>query len=432
MTNRLRAEAALERVKASIDKGSIAAIAERLVAIPSVTGHEEGVGRELESILEAVGMDVYTQQVEDGRSNVIGVVQGKGGGRSLMLNGHLDTEVRGDEDLWRIVGSPGEYPPLPRRDGDWLKGLGSYNMKGALAAFSGATQALLEGGIELRGDLIIAGVVGENGRAQVSGYQGRQFRGGGVGTQHLVTHGCVADAAIVGEPTDLSVVRGHMGNVWLRIDVITSVPHINDAGREDNAVWTACRLIDRLSECDDALAMDFQDEVVTGESMQPHIRISAIEGGWPFRLSQNPGMCSVYVDGRFRPEQHARDLVARIREVIRLFEADFGCRCRTYTYQSIPGTELDAGHWLVDTVSGAHEMVVGSRPSIERRRYHTDATTLTRYGIPALNYGPSGEDLDQNGTLSSHSPTGEAVRISKVVTAAMTYAATTLLFCGYE
>src|SRR4029077_2752533 len=98
------------------------------------------------------------QAVEDGRANALGILEGAGGGKSLMFNGHMDTSYSGREPWLKDV--PG-FQPKAFEDEGRLYGLGISNMKGALACYIEAVRALRDTGVRLRGDVLIAAVCGE-------------------------------------------------------------------------------------------------------------------------------------------------------------------------------------------------------------------------------------------------------------------------------
>ncbi|MFQ5436958.1 MAG: M20/M25/M40 family metallo-hydrolase [Anaerolineae bacterium] len=142
-------------------------------------------------------------EVEPGRWNVIGRLRGRGSGPSLMLNAHMDTV---GVDGMTIDPFGGEV-----RDGR-LYGRGSQDMKGSLAAMIAAAKALVDGGIELGGDLIIAAVADEEYAS--------------IGTEDLVKHPEYRTAAaIVTEPTDMVICRAHRGFIWFNVDTFGRAAH---------------------------------------------------------------------------------------------------------------------------------------------------------------------------------------------------------------
>ena len=199
-----------------IDERRLVELALRLVSTPSFTGSEEACARLIASELEDLGLDVMWQQVEDGRANAVGTLAGEGGGPTLMFNGHTDTSYSGEEPWLRDI--PGFRPEGFERDGR-IYGLGISNMKGALACYVEAVRSLIEDGVRLRGDLIVAAVCGEIEKTQQGEAQGAEYRGYAAGSRYLVGHGGAADVCILGEPTENKLVLAHFGTIWARLRV---------------------------------------------------------------------------------------------------------------------------------------------------------------------------------------------------------------------
>jgi acetylornithine deacetylase len=150
--------------------------------------------------LESIGLVTEILEPEPGRTSVLGRLRGSGGGRSLMLNAHLDT-----------VDVAGMAEPFSGaiRDGR-VYGRGSFDMKGSLAACMAAAKALVDGGIRLRGDVLVAAVADEE-------Y-------GSLGTSDLIRRVRV-DGAIVTEPTALDVCLAHKGYLWIEVAVAGRAAH---------------------------------------------------------------------------------------------------------------------------------------------------------------------------------------------------------------
>ncbi|MGH3002009.1 MAG: M20/M25/M40 family metallo-hydrolase, partial [Gaiellaceae bacterium] len=140
----------------AIDRDRLVETASAMIGVHSFTGDEQAMGELMRSLFEQMGLQVQWQQVEDGRANVLATWSGSGsgsaGGKSLMLNGHMDTSYSGKEPWLKDV--RGFQPHAFVEDGR-LYGLGISNMKGALACDVEAVRALQDAGVRLRGDVLI-------------------------------------------------------------------------------------------------------------------------------------------------------------------------------------------------------------------------------------------------------------------------------------
>ena len=390
-----------------IDERRLVDLALRLVSTPSFTGSEEACARVMASELEGLGLDVMWQQVEDGRANVLGTLAGRGGGPSLMFNGHLDTSYSGDEPWLR--GIPGFRPEGFERDGR-IYGLGISNMKGALACYVEAIRSLIEDGVELRGDVMIAAVCGEIEKTQHGDAQGAQYRGYAAGSRYLVGHGGAADVCILGEPTENKLVLAHFGTIWARLRVRGPFVHTAfSAGRiDENSIVRMRAVLDRVLEW----LPDWEEEMSYGE-FRGVANVGAIQGGFGWRASRTPHSTELFLDLRVPPDVPMAE--ARRKSLAFLRGLD-GVEAEIYV--TAPGAQIDAAHPLVGAVAASHEEVFGSPPERDVTRWFSDASVLTRYGIETLNYGTSsglpdaelGENLEIEGLAKTADVYARAVR----------------------
>src|SRR3990172_114214 len=177
------------RVLAQIDRDELAQLGCDLTTIPSPTGQEKAIAEFILHWFETNGIRAVRQDVEFDRPNAVGIVKGDGTGLSLGFNGHTDTSLTGTEEDRRMVANMEPEPELKGKivDGK-VQGLGISNMKGGVAAFMIAGKALKKSGIKLKGDVVLAAVVGEISRTPVGPWQTKEYRGEGAGTRHLLTH----------------------------------------------------------------------------------------------------------------------------------------------------------------------------------------------------------------------------------------------------
>jgi acetylornithine deacetylase/succinyl-diaminopimelate desuccinylase-like protein len=403
----------------SVDRDRLVETASRLVNVPSFTGDEEPAARLMVELFESLGLQVQWQQVEEGRANALGTWPGAGGGKSLMFNGHLDTSYSGREPWLRDV--PGFQPQAFERDGR-LYGLGISNMKGAVACYVEAVRALQDAGVRLRGDVLIAAVCGEIEKTQQGAEQGAQYRGYAAGTRYLVSHGGVADMCLLGEPTEGKVVLGHFGALWLRIRVHGDFIHtaFSEGRRDRNSILRAREVLDAVLEW----IPSWEDDPANAyRGAKAIVNVGAIEGGFGWRASRTPHHTDLFLDVRVPPTKEMAVARGEVLEMVRgLAERfpDYGVEGEVFV--TAPGAEIEEGHELVAAIDKVHAEVWGEAPSRDVTRWFSDASALTRYGVPTVNYGTSTGLMDVE--------LGENLEIDALVKTAEVYARVAMEVCG--
>jgi acetylornithine deacetylase len=349
---------------------------------------------------------------------VLGVLAGAGGGPTLMFNGHTDTSYSGQEPWLRAI--PGFQPSGFVRDGR-IYGLGISNMKGALACYVAAVRALLEAGVRLRGDVIVAAVAGEIEKTQWGDeFRGRAYRGYAAGTRHLVTHGGAADVCILGEPTENRVVLGHFGTLWARISTAGPFVHTAfSAGRlAENSIVRMREVLGAVLEW----GPSWEERASYGDK-RGLFNVGALRGGYPWRVSRTPRRTDLFLDLRVPPTlpmAEARAAVGELGRALRERFPDYGVEWEVYV--TAPGAEIEEGHPLVAAVDEAHAAVFGSAAERDIVHWFSDASALTRYGVTTLNYGTSSGLPDAD--------LGENLEIAGLVDTAKVYALAAARVCG--
>lgn len=406
---------------AALDEDALVELGMELTDIPSPTGHEEEVARFYHERLLADGLHSRLQPVAPGRRNVLGVLEGTGGGKTLMFNGHLDTSLSGDEPGVEGAG----YAPSARIvDGEWIYGMGIFNMKGALAAYHAAVTAIQRADIDLAGDVVIAAVAGEIEKSPVDRFSGDDYQGYGVGTKYLLTHGGIADMCVLGEPTFMRVVPAHGGTTWVRIDVTGGLVHTAWSDRVGNAVEQAAEIVQALRDW----IPDYKKRYST-DGYVPQVNIAAIQGGWPWRAARTPAGCSIFLDVRTPPDVLPIEVRDELREVVRTVRIDRpDIDARVEPYVTNPGTALPDDAPIVRAVRAAHEDVTGDPPETTIANWYSDAAHLNRYGIPAVNYGPGGRV--RTGGEGWSKDEGEHLYIPDLVACTKVYIDLILRVCG--
>jgi len=394
-----------------IDERRLVELALRLVSTPSFTGSEHAAAEVVRDVFEELGLSVQWQQVEDGRANVVGTWAGAGGGPTLMFNGHLDTSYSGKEP-W-LKGIPGFQPEGFEREGR-VYGLGISNMKGALACYVEAVRSLLEDGVLLQGDLLIAAVAGEIEKTQQGDAQGAEYRGYAAGSRYLVGHGGAADMCILGEPTENKLVLAHFGSLWLRLSTHGPFVHtaFSEGRRGENSIVKMQPVVTAVLEW----LPSWEEEMSYGD-VRGVANVGSIEGGFGWRASRTPHRTDLFLDLRVPPDVPMAEARRKALEFARSLDG-----VEAEVYVTAPGAEIDEGHPLVGALGEAHTEVFGTAPERDVTRWFSDASVLTRYGIATVNYGTSSGLPDAE--------LGENLSIEGLVKTADVYARAAMKVCG--
>jgi len=403
----------------SVNRDRLVETASAMINVHSFTGDEQAMAELMASLFESMGLHVQWQQVEDGRANALGTWPGAGGGPSLMFNGHMDTSYSGREPWLKFVRG---FQPLAFEQDGRLYGLGISNMKGALACYVEAVRALQDAGVRLRGDVLIAAVCGEIEKTQYGDATGAQYRGYAAGTRYLVSHGGVADMCLLGEPTEGKVVLGHFGALWLRIRVHGNFIHtaFSEGKRDQNSIL---RMQEVLAAVQEWIPAWENDPANAYRGAKAIVNVGAVEGGFGWRVSRTPHHTDVFLDVRVPPTKPMgvarREVLDVVRGLAERFP-DYGVEGEVYV--TAPGAEIDEGHELVAAIDKAHADVFGTTPERDVTRWFSDASALTRYGIPTVNYGTSTGLMDVE--------LGENLEIDGLVKTAEVYARVATEVCG--
>lgn len=382
-----------------IDRDYVVRLLKKLIEIESVNPRVEGGTGEAEisnfiaDHLESVGMEVYTQDVVDDRFNVIGILRGRGGGRSLMMNGHTDT-----------VGVKGMTiePFKPFIEDDHMHGRGACDMKGPLAGMIAAVKALVNSGVKLRGDLLISAVVDEE-------YES-------VGTERLIRE-YRSDAVIVGEPTNLQIGIAHKGFVWLEIETRGKAAHGSVPEKGIDAIAKMAKIISRLPRLEKAYAEKRHNLVGF-----PKIHTSMIEGGSEWSIV--PDSCRLKLERRTVPGETSSMVVDELDRILdELSTEDPMLSAEIKKVFERPPMEIAPSEAIVKKLRLAVREIKRSEPRIVGEPFWTDAALfVNNAAIPACLFGPGDVGL-------AHSA-DEFIKISDVVDSAKIYALAAQTFCG--
>lgn len=374
-----------------VDQERLAGTLMDLIDVPSPTGEEQALAEFMNERFRDMGLRSWLQEVEPGESNVVASLEGRGGGATLLFVGHLDTTWSGAEESIRDLG-PG-YQPIATRDGDWIYGMGADNMKSGIAIAMEAVRALVDSGVELLGDIVIAGVVGESPKAQVPRYEGMAFRGAGKGARHLVTNGVIADFCVVPEATSGHISAASGGYAYLEISTTCDpgstyiATFIDDPERELDAVERMNLVLDHAGKW----GREYVARPSAGSDVPTHYAVTAIDGGLAYRPSKKASLCRAMVEIGLRPGQCVVDVVEEFKGVVRAGPVeDVSVR----VMQAAPGAAVNPDELIVRAIGEAHAVEFGEHPTISSDGWLADTSHLTRYGIPSVCYGTAGMTQD--------------------------------------
>jgi acetylornithine deacetylase/succinyl-diaminopimelate desuccinylase family protein len=398
-------------------------LAARLIAFPTVSppGRNTAAAQAfVADYLGELGCRVDTFDVYPGDPDVVGRLPGRGGGRSLILNGHVDVAEVGDAGAW----SADPFRPQVR-DGR-LYGRGAADMKGGLAAGLLALRALRACGVTLDGDLLFQSVVGEE--------QGE------AGTADCCARGYRADFAVCLDSSGLAI-QGQGGVItgWI---TIASPTTLHDGMR--------ARLIHAGGGVFGASAIEKMVKVIAGlQDLERHWAVTRSYPGFPPGATTiNPAVieggrhpafvadrCALWITVHFYPDRSPEEAAAEVEEhVRRVAAADPWLAVHPPSFrwggksmivdrgEVFPAVPLPADHPATRLLAAAHREVTGTAPQLGMSPTVTDAGWLAQAGIPTVIYGP--------GSLGQAHAVDESVAVADLVTACRTLARFALAWCG--
>jgi len=324
----------------------------RLVEIESVnpdlvaTGSgETAIAAFVASWLRSVGLSVEIIEPVAGRPSVVGVLRGSGGGRSLMLNAHMDTVGAGQmSEAFSPVVTDGR-----------VHGRGAYDMKASLAAILVTAREAARA--RMKGDLVIAAVADE----EVAS----------IGTSAVLQR-FHTDFAIVTEPTEMCLCLAHKGFVWLQVETAGVAAHGSRADIGVDAIANMGRILTGLRDLDESLRSGPRHPLLGTGS----VHASLIEGGQ--EMSTYPATCVAKLERRTVPGE---DGPSCQREIERLDP-----RAHVKVMLDRAPSELEADHPLSRAVADA-----AGHPETIGVPYWMDMALLNAAGIPTVAFGPTGQ-----------------------------------------
>lgn len=410
------------RAAGAVDADALVAAVQRLVRIPSWNGNETPAQEAMAQLMVECGLDVDRWDIDlaevtahpacsveiarDAALGLVGTLPGSGGGRDLILNGHVDVVPPGEDALWT-------HPPFGGDVVDGrIYGRGALDMKGPLLAGLFAIRAVRDAGVTLAGTVRLQSVVAEE--------------DGGMGTLAAILRGCRADGAIVLEPTGMAVAPAQAGCLNFRVRVPGKAAH--GAVREEGV--SALENLFPIYRAIQALEKDRNRRLGGSPVFARHrlpfaICMGTVHGGdWASSVPDH-----VTVEGRMGIAPGEDLDAARAEMATAVATAAAAHPWMAYHPPVVEwwggrflAAETPVGHPLVSALQGAGAAVLGTPPALEGMTYGADMGLLAGVGgIPTVLFGAG----DIRG---AHGP-DECVDVAELVAMARTLAVTMVRFC---
>lgn len=335
----------------------------KMVAIPSVEGAEKEMSDFLFKYTNNIGMNVERQCVEKDRFNIIANIQIGKGGKTVLLNSHMDVVPPGDG--WNT--NPFE---LVTKDGKAF-GRGSTDAKGALTAFLIAVTNIIENPKDFNGNIIFTAVVDEETFSK--------------GARYLADHSSLkADFGIVGEPTMSNVYIGHKGSIRPIIKIKGKSAHSSTPELGISAV--------RVASCISSLVDEIHDKLVSKRhplNGNGSITITMLKAGEKENVL--PDSCEITIDRRMIPGENEIEIVKDFEEICKKAEEKFPgaiVKIDRYLVTTGPASEVKPDSKIAQIAYAACERVTGNKQKPNFTDCNTDMNHLVRLGIPCVIIGP--------------------------------------------
>ena len=411
-----------KRVLDAIDHDGLLDYLCELISIRSLTGEEEEAQRNVSEKMADICLEVdswvldleslrghpdFSMEVdrEEG-TGVVGVYGEDRGGRSLILNGHVDVVPPGDDSNW-------SYPPWEATiDSGRVYGRGAVDMKGGLSCALFAVKAIRDAGVQLDGKLMIESVVGEE--------------DGGVGTLASVLRGYTADGGVIMEPTELKIAPAQAGALCFRIKVHGQSAHACVREEGVSAIEKFMPIYAALTKLEKDRNSEVDDPLYSRYSLPIPLNLGKIQAGnWPSTVPE-----SLVLEGRY-----GIGVGEDLDEARRVFEKTLSVTVEAdpWLREHRPDMEWWGGQFkpasipvddpITLAVDEAYTAITGSKAVYEGVTYGSDMRHLVNVGgTPTVLFGPGD-------VRTSHRP-DEYVSIEDLRTTVDTLTLTALRFCG--
>jgi acetylornithine deacetylase len=346
----------------------------------SETPGERVLAEHMVQIMIDMGLDeAYLMPVEGDRVNAIGIWRGTGGGKSILFNGHLDTNPA--TEGWTVDPWGGLI------DEEFIYGIGVSNMKAGDAAYLCAVRSLIEQGVRLKGDVILTFVIGE--------------LQGGVGTYAAMKAGLRADYFINSEPSDLQAITMHAEAFVFTIEIEGVTRHLSKREEAVDAILAACELIPELTD------LTFSDAPTDEHKSINRVHVGVMHGALGKDLHEwRPPQVADFVrlkgSGRYGPGQTQENALAdmqRVLDALCIRHPGLKAKVRTEATEGrpiMPAFEVPKDSPIVTSLNAAYKALRGNEQPTGAITppgfFGTDAGHLYKHGgMTGVVCGPGGK-----------------------------------------
>jgi acetylornithine deacetylase len=412
----------LEKVDANRDK-SIAFL-QQMIAIPSVTGDEARIQKFLADYMAKLGLAVDTWETDwealkkhpgyrpvdrgyEGRPNIVATLNGTGGGRSLLLNGHTDViPVAGGtwtDDPWSGKIKNGR-----------IYGRGSADMKSGVASHIMAVECLTGAGAKPKGNVHINVVVDE----EVSGH----------GTLDTVVRGYKADAGISGETSGLAVQPACIGRIWFEIEIQGKPAGIQKRYEGVSGIELGYKIVKAVADLEAKRVATVRHPLYPNAlDTLPCIIGSFSAGNYPSAFPANALLKGSI--GTVPGEDHQGVKQSLVEQIARAAQEDQWMKLHPpkvrFVGYDAEASEIPCNHPIVETVTKNYKEITGHDPEVSGRQGAADTRFLNRYAnTPTVIFGP--------GSTAVMHADDEYVSIDDYMTAIKVMALSICDWCGVD
>lgn len=382
-----------EKVISKVDKDEVVDLALALCNIDSPVGHEGEVLAFIHGWLAEHDFSPKKVGMLEDRYNVVGTLKGTGKGYTLLTNSHTDTTM-GKDETWIQANAAEAIWHSAWRDGNLLVGYGIVNDKGPLAATMIAAKALKESGAPIKGDLLVTAVCSEISKDPVDELQPPKFYSREIGAEYMVSHGVLADYALVAEATGHGCCRLLSGMAAFKITISLEgtyayIPYLKRPTTlvdSPNAIVRMAKIIEAFEEWAYQYQQRYRVEF-DGGTVIPKASIVGIRGGDPTTLGAVIGVCSIYIKCFTPPGFLPLTITRELNEMVERIGVPAQVECFAFR----PGFEGKNTDLLTNAIGRAHRTIFNEelRPvNPEIPSMWRDCNVFNSFGIPSVTYGP--------------------------------------------